>query len=56
MNSQQTNTNHKAIQSVSPSIWAGFYKKTIQERQDQLKLVFPQLEPKKRLPLSVAVR
>jgi hypothetical protein len=39
----------------NPSIWAGFYKKTLQERQDQLKLVFPQLHPKKGLPLSVAV-
>ena len=37
-----------------PSIWAGFYKKTIQERQDQIKLVYPQLNPQQSLPASVA--
>jgi hydroxymethylglutaryl-CoA reductase len=41
-------------QGSGPSIWAGFYKKTLQERRDQLRLVFPQLKPKKSLPLSVA--
>jgi len=37
-----------------PSIWAGFYKKTIQERQDQIKLVYPQLNPQQSLPSTVA--
>jgi hydroxymethylglutaryl-CoA reductase len=37
-----------------PSIWAGFYKKTIQERQDQIKLVYPQLNPQQSLPATVA--
>lgn len=37
-----------------PSIWAGFYKKTIQERQDQIKLVYPHLNPQQSLPSTVA--
>ncbi len=36
------------------AIWTGFYKKTLAERQDQLKLLYPQIEDRKNLPLSVS--
>jgi hydroxymethylglutaryl-CoA synthase len=36
------------------AIWTGFYKKTLAERQDQLKLLYPHIEEKQNLPLSVA--
>ncbi len=29
--------------SASPSLWSGFYKKALKERQNQLKLAFPNL-------------
>ena len=35
------------------AIWTGFYKKTLAERQDQLKLLYPHIEEKQNLPLSV---
>ncbi|KAI9141159.1 hypothetical protein BKA69DRAFT_1076460 [Paraphysoderma sedebokerense] len=31
--------------SIHPSIWSGFYKKALKERQNQLKLAFPNLFP-----------
>lgn len=43
-----------AASENKPSIWAGFYKKTIQERQDQIKLVYPHLNPQQSLPSTVA--
>lgn len=38
------------------AIWTGFYKKTLAERQDQLKLLYPHIEEKQNLPLSVILK
>ena len=38
----------------SPSVWSGFYKKSIQTRQDQLRLVYPRLPTNTTLPNNIA--